>query len=276
MSMHNATLSTSTCNILSLADEHVSPCVNNVWTLLCEHAFVNCFFKSIVPCMSMHKESLSTCTCTTLPLAYDHVSPSMNTAVWTLLCEHYCVNIHLWIVSLKALYHACPCTKQVYLHLHVLHCHLHITMFQNLWTICEHYCVNMHLWIVSLNPLYPLCPFVIDVYLHVHVLHCHLHITMCYLLWTLCEHYCVNMHLWIFFFKHIVPCMCMYMYRTVTWILTCVSICYHVAKCVNVLTCMYACISMYIMTVFLIIKELVIKVKVSRSLCMYTCVLTLP
>ena len=68
----------------------------------------------------------------------------------------------------------------------------------------------------------------------------------------------------------------MYMYCTVTWILTCVSICYHVAKFVNVLTCMYACMSMYIMTVCLIIKELVTKVKVSRSPCMYTCVLTLP
>ena len=92
------------------------------------------------------------------------------------------------------------------------------------------------------------------------------------IVWTLlCEHPSVNI-----FFKHIVPCMCMYMYCTVTWILTCVSICYHVAKCVNVLTCMYACMSMYIMTVCLIIKELVTKVKVSRSPCMYPCVLTLP
>ena len=76
----------------------------------------------------------------------------------------------------------------------------------------------------------------------------------------MCEHASVNI-----FFKHIVPCMCMYMYCTVTRILTCVSICYHVAKCVNVLTCMYACMSMYIMTVCVIIKELVTKVKVSRS-----------
>ena len=69
----------------------MSPCVNNVLTLLCEHPSTNCFFKSIVPCMSMHNASLSTST-STLPLAYHHVSPSVNTAVWTLLCEHASTN----------------------------------------------------------------------------------------------------------------------------------------------------------------------------------------
>ena len=293
------------------------------------------------------------------------------------MCEHYCVNMHLWIVSLNALYPVCACTMQVYLHLHVIYCHLHITMCHNVWTWCEHYSVNMYLWIVSLNALYPVCACTMQVYIHLHVIYCHLHITMCHHLWTWCEHYCVNIHLpivslnaivpWMcmhnaslststcnilplayhhvslcvnmvwtllcehvcvncffkcilplyvhvknaslstsscttlpfayyhvspyvnivwtllcehpsvnIFFKHIVPCMCMYMYCTVTCILTCVSICYHVAKFVNVLTCMYACMSMYIMTVCLIIKELVTKVKVSRSPCMYTCVLTLP
>ena len=63
----------------------------NVWTLLCEHPSVNCFFKSIVACMSMHKASLSKSTSTTLPLAYHHASTSVNN-VWTLLCEHPSVN----------------------------------------------------------------------------------------------------------------------------------------------------------------------------------------
>ena len=143
-------------------------------------------------------------------------------------------------------------------------------------TMCENYCVNMHLWIASLNAIVPCmsmhkaslststCNILPLAYHHV--------LPSLNIVWTLmCEHASVNI-----FFKHIVPCMCMYMYCTVTRILTCVSICYHVAKCVNVLTCMYACMSMYIMTVCLIIKELVTKVKVSRSPCMYTCVLTLP
>ena len=212
----------------------VSPCVNNVWTLLCEHPSVNCFFKCILPCMFMHKASLSTSTstCTTLPLAYHHVSPSVNN-VWTMcehasancflkhiwpfmsmynlclstytcttlplachhvwtMCEHYCVNIHLWIASLNAFYPACACTMQVYLHLQLLHCHLHITMYHHMWTICKHYCVNMHLPIVSLNALYPSCPCTMQVYLHIHVLHCHLHFTMCV---SICEHF-VNTTVW--------------------------------------------------------------------------------
>ena len=53
------------------------------------------------------------------------------------------------------LYPACACTKQVYLHLHLLHCHLHITMCHHLWTMCEHYCVNIHLPIASLNAIVP-------------------------------------------------------------------------------------------------------------------------
>ena len=90
MSMHNASLSTSTCNILSLAYHHVSPCVNNMWTLLCEHASANCFLKHIWPFMSIYNSCLSTYTCTTLPLANHHVSPSVNnvwTLLWTCICE---------------------------------------------------------------------------------------------------------------------------------------------------------------------------------------------
>ena len=108
--------------------------------------------------------------------------------VWT-MCEHYCVNIHLWIASLNAFYPACACTKQVYLHqhLHVLHCHLHITMCHHLWTMCEQ-CVNMHLQIVSWNTYDPLCLCIIYVYPHIHVLHYHLHVTMC--------EQCVNTTVW--------------------------------------------------------------------------------
>ena len=92
MCMYKASLSTSTStSTLPLAYHHVSPYVNTVWTLLCEHPSVNCFFKCIVPCMCMHKASLSTSTSTTLPLAYYHVSPSVN-IVWTLLCEHPSTN----------------------------------------------------------------------------------------------------------------------------------------------------------------------------------------
>ena len=43
--------------IMSLAYHHVSPCVNNVLKLLCEHAYVNCLFRSIVPWMSIYNLS---------------------------------------------------------------------------------------------------------------------------------------------------------------------------------------------------------------------------
>ena len=194
--------------------------------------------------------------------------------VWT-MCEHYCVNMHLWISSLNALYPACPCTMQVYLYLHVIYCHLHITMCNHVWTMCEHLCEHAsancflkHIW--PFMSIYNSC---LSTFTCTTLPLANHHVSPSVNnVWTLlCEHASVNI-----FFNHIVPCMCMYMYCTVTWILTCVSICYHVAKCVNVLTCMYACMSMYIMTVCLIIKELVTKVKVSRSQCMYTCVLILP
>ena len=143
------------------------------------------------------------------------------------MCEHYCVNIHLWIASLNALYPACPCTKQVYLHLHLLHCHLHITMCHHMWIMCEHYCVNMHLPIASLNALYPVCPCTMQVYLHLHLLHCHLHITMCHHLWTLCEHYCVNMHLPIVSLNAIVQCMSMHKASLSTSTSTTLPLAYH-------------------------------------------------
>ena len=154
---------------------------HHLWTM-CEHYCVNIHLPiasfAFYP-VCMYKASLSTSTCTTLPLACHHV--------WT-MCEHYCVNIHLPIASLNALYPVCPCTKQVYLHLHLLHCHLHITMCHHLWTLCEHYCVNMHLPIASLNALYHACACTKQVYLHLHVLHYHLHVTMC--------EQCVNTTVW--------------------------------------------------------------------------------
>ena len=78
MCMYKASLATSTSTTLPLAYHHVSPYVNIVRTLLCEHASTNCFFKSIVPCMSMYKASLSASTSTTLPLAYHLMLPSLN------------------------------------------------------------------------------------------------------------------------------------------------------------------------------------------------------
>ena len=93
MSMHIASLSTSTSTTLPLAYHHMSPYVNNMLTLLCEHPSTNCFFKCTVPCMCMYKASLSTYTSTTLPLAYHHVSPYVNivwTCIYQLLLETDC------------------------------------------------------------------------------------------------------------------------------------------------------------------------------------------
>ena len=93
---------------------HIIMCL---WTLLCEHASAKCFLKHIWPFMSIYNFMFMyiymyyTTTCK---------SPCVNN-VWTLLCEHPSVNCFI-----KGILPACPCTKQVYLHLHLLHCHLHI------------------------------------------------------------------------------------------------------------------------------------------------------
>ena len=77
------------------------PCVSNMWTLLCELASVNCFFKSIVPCMCIYNLFLSTYTCSTLPLTYHHVSPSVNTTVnttlWTSICKYFLMHCTLHV-----------------------------------------------------------------------------------------------------------------------------------------------------------------------------------
>ena len=188
MCMHKASLSTSTSTTLPLAYHHVSPSVNTVWTLLCEHPSTNCFFKCIVPCMCMYKASLSTSTSTTLPLAYHHVSPSVN-IVWTLLCEHPSTNC----------FFKCYCT----MHVHACKFIIYYTVYHHvhLWT-----CVNttLHLWIASLN--------------HCHHVWC----TMCEHCVTVCEHACTNC-----FFKCIVPCMCMYKASLSTSTSTTLPLAYH-------------------------------------------------
>ena len=113
----------------------MSPSVNNVWTQLCEHAYVNCFFKDTLPYMSMYNVSVFTCTCTTMWLGSYQVPP-----MWT-MCEHNYVNMHMWIVSLKTLYPLCPCTMYVYLHVHVLQSYLDLTKCHP----CEQ-CVNTTVW----------------------------------------------------------------------------------------------------------------------------------
>ena len=85
-SMHNASLCTSTSTTLPLAYHHVSPCVNNVWTLLCEHPSVNCFFKCYwtlqvhAQCKFMYIYIYYTATC---------ISPCVT------MCEQ-CVNTTVW------------------------------------------------------------------------------------------------------------------------------------------------------------------------------------
>ena len=86
MSMHKASLCTSTSTTLPLAYHHVSPCVNNVWTLLCEHPSVNCFFTCYCT-MHVHAQSkfmyiyiYYTATC---------ISPCVT------MCEQ-CVNTTVW------------------------------------------------------------------------------------------------------------------------------------------------------------------------------------
>ena len=107
----------------------VSPCVNNVWTLLCEHPSVNCFFKCYCT-LHVHAQSkfiyiyiyIYTATC---------ISPCVT------ICEQ-CVNMHLQIVSWNTYDPLCLSIIHVYPHIHVLHYHLHVTM-------CEQ-CVNTTVW----------------------------------------------------------------------------------------------------------------------------------
>ena len=156
---------------------HITMC-HHMWTM-CEQC-VNIHLpivslNAIVPCMSIYNLCLCTYTCTTLPLAYHHV--------WT-MCEHYSVNIQLPIVSLNTLYPACPCTMQVYLHLHLLHCHLHITMCHHMWTLCEHASTNCFLKLIATC----MSRDNVNVSVPVHAIYCYLHLNMS----NMCE--CVHIH----------------------------------------------------------------------------------
>ena len=178
MSMHNASLSTSTSTILPLAYHHVcEQCVNTCVNIHLPIVSLN----AIVPCMSMHNASLSTSTSTTLPLAYYHVSPSVNN-VWTLVwnCIHLPCNC----------FFKCYCTMHVHAQCKSIYIYIYYTAtcISPCVTICEHCCVNMHLQSVSWNTYDPLCLSIIYVYVHIHVLHYHLQITMC--------EQCVNTTLW--------------------------------------------------------------------------------
>ena len=156
-------------------------CVNTtVWT---------CIYASLNPLYPA-------CPCTKqvylhLHLLHCHLHITMCQHLWTLLCEHYCVNMHLWIASLNALYPACPCTMQVYLHLHLLHCHLHITMHQHLLTMCEHYCVNMHTVNCFFKSIVPCMS------MHKASLSTSTTLPLAYHHVSPCEHYCMNMYVWI-------------------------------------------------------------------------------
>ena len=159
-------------------------------------------------------------------------------------CEHYSVNIHLSIVSLKEFYPACPCTKQVYLHLHLLHCHLHITMCHHLWTLlCEHICVNIHLPIVSLNAIVP-CMSMHNASLSTStsttlpLAYHHVSPSVNTAVWThLCEHPSTNCFFKCYCTMH-VHAQCkfiyIYIYYTATCISPCVTIC---EQCVNTRLC---------------------------------------
>ena len=104
---------------------HITMC-HHLWTLLCEHASAKCFLKHIWPFMSIYNLCLCTYTCTTLPLANHHV--------WT-MCEHYSVNIHLSIVSLKEFYlHVHAQSKFIYIYIY----YTATCIFTNVWTGVNH------------------------------------------------------------------------------------------------------------------------------------------
>ena len=202
-----------------------SPCVNNVWTLLCEHPSVNCFFTCYCT-LHVHAQSkfmyiyiYYTATC--ISPCVTMCEQCVNTTVWTSICE---------LLLYMLLYPACPCTKQVYVHLHLLHCHLHITMCHHVWTMCEHYCVNIHLPIVSLNAIVPCMS------MHKASLSTSTSTTLPLAyhhvspsvnnVWTLlCEHASTNC-----FFKGILPCMFMHNASLCTSTSTTLPLAYHNAS----------------------------------------------
>ena len=151
-----------------LASYQVSPCVNNVWTLQCEHPYVN-----YLSLNTFHPS----CPCTINVYVHVHVVQLLlhHTKCHHVLtmCEHYSVNIHMWITCFKyippfmSMYNVYPCTMYV----HVAQCYLHHTKCHHVLTICEHYSVNIHMWITCLiNTFHPSCPYTMYVHVHVHIL----------------------------------------------------------------------------------------------------------
>ena len=208
------------CNILPLAYHHMLPSLNIVWTLMCEHPSVLALY------MSMHNVQISPCV-----TICEQCLNLLCVTMCEQLCEHYCMWTSICELLLyMLLYPACPCTKQVYVHLHLLHCHLHITMCHHVWTMCEHYCVNIHLPIVSLNAIVPCMS------MHKASLSTSTSTTLPLAyhhvspsvnnVWTLlCEHASTNC-----FFKGILPCMFMHNASLCTSTSTTLPLAYHNAS----------------------------------------------
>ena len=124
----------------------ISPCVNNVWTLLCEHPTTNCFFKYIVPCMSMHNASLSTSTSTTLPLAYHHVSPYVNT-VWTCIYQLFLeTDCNMYVQGQCKCLCTCTCNILLLASEHVQHVWMCAHPCSTLWILYDHVTTCVKVW----------------------------------------------------------------------------------------------------------------------------------
>ena len=141
--------------------------------------------------------------------------------------------MHLSIVSLKAFYPACPCTKQVYLHLHLLHCYLHITMCHHLWTMCEHLCehpsTNCFFKCYCTMHVHAQCKFI-----YIYIYYTATCISPCANICEQCVNTCVNIHLPIVSLNAIVPCMSMHNASLSTSTSTTLPLAYyHVSPSVN-------------------------------------------
>ena len=120
----------------------VSPCVNNVWTLLSEHPSVNCFFKCYC---TLHVHAQSKFIYIYIYIYTAHLHITMCHHLWT-MCEQ-CVNMHLQIVSLNAIV-PCMCMHKASLSTSTSTSALplayhHVSPYvNNVWTMCEHPSTN--------------------------------------------------------------------------------------------------------------------------------------
>ena len=138
------------------------------------------------------------------------------------------------------LYHACPCTMQVYLHLHLLYCHLHITMCQHLWTMCEHLCehpsTNCFFKCYCTMHVHAQCKFI-----YIYIYYTATCILPCVTICEQCVNTCVDIHLPIVSLNAIVPCMSMHNASLSTSTSTTLPLAYHhVSPSVN--TAVWTCI----------------------------------